>query len=75
MNKYHAEYDKAAITPSVGTQAVGRVGGSDDDTFSRQDGSEVRAQAMRAAGGVDARGHRAASERADAANPPRDVLG
>jgi hypothetical protein len=42
MNKFRAEYDKSAITPSVGTGAVGRVGGSDDDTFGREDGSEVR---------------------------------
>ena len=45
--KWHADYDKAEVTPPENSPAVGIVGGGEDDTFAREDGAEVRAAAAK----------------------------
>ena len=42
MSETHADYDPAEVTPSEDDEAVGRVGGVEDETFSREDGAEAR---------------------------------
>jgi len=48
MTERHAEYDDAEVTPAPEDDAVGRVGGVEDESFAQEDGAEVRAQADRA---------------------------
>lgn len=47
MDKRHADYDDAQVTPAESDPAVGRVGGVEDESFAREDGAEVRANAER----------------------------
>lgn len=43
-----ADYDAAQVTPTADDEAVGRVGGTEDETFARTDGAEARGAAASA---------------------------
>lgn len=41
-NDRTADHDPAHVTPAEDDEAVGRVGGVEDETFAREDGAEAR---------------------------------
>jgi len=47
MSEKHAEYDPAEVTPDEDDEAVGRVGGTDDESFNREDGADARREPPR----------------------------